>query len=261
MPANTPEQYRTQDNLRARQRLWEQQRAPVDVVGWVLNLASPDLRSDAVVLDAGCGNGMYLAQLRRRPEVTAIGCDLSLGMLRAAEHPLVANADVHALPFRRDAFDVALAAHMLYHVADRAAAAGELRRILRRGGVCIAVTNGANHLSGLRELVEQSVQVATPGWKWKSPSTHGFSLENGAEQLSSAFEEVLIVRPPTAGPVEITDPAVIDDYVGSIADLYQPETTKPWPDVVADVRRAVQEEINRSGAVRVVGDVGALVCR
>ncbi|HYZ57767.1 MAG TPA: class I SAM-dependent methyltransferase [Streptosporangiaceae bacterium] len=50
-------------------------------MGWVLDLArlSPGMR----VLDAGCGNGVYLRALWDR-QVRAVGCDLSMGMLRAA---------------------------------------------------------------------------------------------------------------------------------------------------------------------------------
>jgi ubiquinone/menaquinone biosynthesis C-methylase UbiE len=86
------------------------------------------------VLDVGCGNGLYLAELRRRG-IHAVGCDLSPGMLAAAApHRELVNADVTALPFAPAACDVVLAPHMLYHVADRATAARELRRVLRPGG-------------------------------------------------------------------------------------------------------------------------------
>jgi cyclopropane fatty-acyl-phospholipid synthase-like methyltransferase len=63
-------------------------------VAWVLDLAglSPGMR----VLDAGCGNGLYLRGLRDRG-VAAVGCDLSTGMLRAAAHPALLNADVTGL--------------------------------------------------------------------------------------------------------------------------------------------------------------------
>lgn len=60
------------------------------------------------VLDAGRGNGLYLRALATRP-VRAAGCDLSAGMLRAAGHPALMNADLTALPVRDGAFDVVLA--------------------------------------------------------------------------------------------------------------------------------------------------------
>lgn len=96
----------------------------------VLDLAglSPGVR----VLDAGCGNGLYLRGLRER-RARAMGCDLSWGMLRAVTHPALLNADVAALPVRDGAVDVVIAAHMLDLVPDRPAALRELRRVLVPG--------------------------------------------------------------------------------------------------------------------------------
>jgi SAM-dependent methyltransferase len=95
VPLNPPEQYADDRNLSARQRFWQPQSPHFDIVGWVLGLAglSPGMR----VLDAGCGNGLYLRALARGPG-RAAGCDLSMGMLRAAGHPALVNADVAAQP-------------------------------------------------------------------------------------------------------------------------------------------------------------------
>jgi SAM-dependent methyltransferase len=116
-------------------------------VGWILDLAGLSLGMR--VLDAGCGNGVYLRALVGRA-MRAAGCDLSMGMLRQATHPAVLCADVAALPVHDGAFDVVPAVHMLYHVPGREAAVRELRRVLAPGGVCIAVTNGARALLSLR---------------------------------------------------------------------------------------------------------------
>ena len=75
---------------------------------------------------------MYLRTLRER-RVRAAGCDLSMGMLRAAAHPALVNADVAALPVRDGAVDVVLAAHMLDLVPDRRSALGQLCAPGQRG--------------------------------------------------------------------------------------------------------------------------------
>lgn len=261
MSLNPSTQYVTDANLRARQRLWEYQQPPFDLVAWVLRLAGLRAGSTARVLDVGCGNGLYLAALERRG-VEAVGCDLSIGMLdtaRGAAGPLL-NADVTNLPLDSATFDVVLAPHMLYHVADRAAGAQELRRVLRPGGRCFVVTNGRGHLRSLRSLVESAVRVETPEWEMRNPSTHAFSLENGERQLRHAFDDVTIVRATEAAPVVLTDASIAADYVGSVADHYHHETARPWLEVVEDVRRAVQAVIDRQGSFVVEGESGTFVC-
>jgi SAM-dependent methyltransferase len=257
MALNPLGQYADDRNLRARQRLWQEQVPFFDVVGWVVGLAGlwPGMR----VLDAGCGNGRYLRALAGHP-VRAAGCDLSAGMLRSSAHPALFCADVAALPVRDEAFDVVLAAHMLYHVPDRRAAVRELRRVLAPGGTCVAVTNGANHLLRLRGLVERAAGRAAPGWHME-PATRAFTAENAAPQLAEAFGSVRCVRPPRQGAVVIRDAAVAADYVASWAGFYQEQVPRPWADIVTEVRREVQAVIDREGAFTVSGDLAAFVCR
>jgi len=157
---------------------------------------------------------LYLRGLRGR-RVTAVGCDLSPGMLRAAAHPALLNADVTALPLRDGAVDVALAIHMLYHVPSRETAIRELRRVVAAGGTCIAVTNGSRHTRSLRDLVERAAREETPGWQMR-PATHAFTAENAAAQLGTAFETITCARPASTPPVIIRDAAVAADYVASL---------------------------------------------
>jgi hypothetical protein len=95
----------------------------------------------------------------------------------------------------------------------------------------------------------------------RNPSTHAFSLENGAAQLGVAFDEVTCVRPEAVAPVVVRDAGVVADYVASVADHYQPEVSRPWSEVVDEVRLAVEEAIAERGAFTVSGVSGAFVCR
>jgi len=254
---NPPAQYADDRNLRARQRFWRHQDPYFDIVGWVMDLArlSPGLR----VLDAGCGNGAYLRAVRDR-QAMAVGCDLSMGMLRAASHPALLNPDVAALPLRDGAVDIALAIHMLYHVPSREAAIRELRRVVAAGGTCIAVTNGSRHTRSLRALAERAVRQETPGWQMR-PATWAFTAENAAAQLGAAFETVTCIRPASNPPVVIRDAAVAAGYLASLASHHQDETARPWDDVVEDVRRQVQAVIDHEGAFITCGDLAAFICR
>ena len=258
MTLNPPAQYLDDRNLRARQRFWQYQSPPFDTAAWILDLIR--MPAGLRVLDAGCGNGEYLRGLRDR-QVRAIGCDLSPGMLRAASHPALLNADITALPVRDGAVDVVLAIHMLYHVPDRETAIGELRRVLAAGGTCIAVTNGSQHTRSLRALVERAVREETPGWQMR-PATHAFTAENAA----SAARRRLRVRHlrtsrPATRPVIIRDATVAADYIASLASHYQDETSRPWGEIVEDVRQHVQAAIDDQGAFTTSGDLAAFICQ
>ena len=141
------------------------------------------------------------------------------------------------------------------------AATHELRRAIRPGGYCVAVTNGEMHLRSLRQVLEDVVREDVPQWRIRSESMQSFSLENGAESLSAAFESVTCVRPDRPPRVSIWDAGIAAGYVASLADPYAHETPLPWPQVVERVRRRVQLVIDPEGAFEIVGAPGAFICR
>jgi hypothetical protein len=156
---------------------------------------------------------------------------------------------------------VVLAAHLLDLVPDRSTAISELRRAVAPGGTCVAVTNGAQHLRSLRDLIERAARVSTPEWRMRAPTGSAFTAENATAQLGAAFQEVTCVRPSRASPVVIEDASVAADYVSSLADHYQAQVARPWPEVAEDVRDQVQAVIDTEGGFRTAGDLAALVCR
>jgi SAM-dependent methyltransferase len=245
-------QYATDANLAARQRLWQTSPRDVqfDLFAWVLDMADGD-----DVLDVGCGNGSYLA---RRP--SAIGMDLSPGMLssarRRATSPLVCG-DAQRLPFATASFDAVLAPHMLYHVPDRKLAAKELRRVLRPGGVCIAVTNGSHTHAALVEIVEEAVGT---GWRWARLVDNAFNMENGAAQLATAFDSVETLWAPDV-TFSVVDADALADYVASVADAYEDDAAVEWSDVVERCRERAREIIERDGSLPITARLGAFVCR
>lgn len=98
---------------------------------------------DADVLDVGTGPGVLLVELaERRPDVRVTGIDLSADMIAAArrnlrgfgERATARVADVTALPFGDDAFDVVVTSFSMHHWDRPADAVPELARVLRPGG-------------------------------------------------------------------------------------------------------------------------------
>ena len=124
-----------------------------DWPSWLLDHVEWRLVSN--VLDAGSGPGAYVPALLARVGAAGRVVALDLSLERARAVPVGAHrvqGDVMALPFRDGCFDVALAMHMLYHLADVSGAAHELRRVLSQGGVLIATTNGERDESELVDL-------------------------------------------------------------------------------------------------------------
>jgi SAM-dependent methyltransferase len=94
----------------------------------------------ARVLDAGCGTGALLSRLGKERNTTVYGIDLAreaLAFSRGRGRRGLVQADLTALPFRSDSFDIVTALDVVEHVADDVAALAEIRRVLRPGGVLV----------------------------------------------------------------------------------------------------------------------------
>ena len=112
-----------------------------------------------------------------------MGMDLSAGMLAAARgrsaQAALGVGDAEALPLRDAAIDAVLAMHMLYHVPDRARAIAEMRRVLRPGGVALAVTNTRDHVEALNELIADVLEDVVGGERRNVRAYLRFSAESG----------------------------------------------------------------------------------
>ena len=100
------------------------------------------------ILDIGCGSGRHTGAACRFKDVIAIGADLNAAELHAAKERLqlhdrwgdngggswgLTMANVNALPFEDNYFDLVICAEVLEHIADDRQAAGEIVRVLKPG--------------------------------------------------------------------------------------------------------------------------------
>lgn len=107
---------------------------------------APHLDSTQQLLDVGAGPGTITLEFAQRvARVTAVEISddaLALSRQRAADADVTnidfAVADVHALPFADDSFDVVHAHQVLQHVGDPVQALREMRRVTRPGGIVAA---------------------------------------------------------------------------------------------------------------------------
>ena len=104
-----------------------------------------------LVLDCGCGDGLYLKTLRELGECRVLGFDLNGTSLRLAkEHvnsmsvPFV-QGNSCALPFGDNTFDKIFSTEVLEHIPDDHQALREIHRILKPGGRLIITVPNHNY--------------------------------------------------------------------------------------------------------------------
>jgi SAM-dependent methyltransferase len=94
-----------------------------------------------LILDAGCGDGIDLANQARREDVEIVGVDISRGgtqtsFRRTASLPNahVVQADLRRLPFDAEQFDLSYSYGVLHHLAPPEAGLAEIVRVVKPGG-------------------------------------------------------------------------------------------------------------------------------
>lgn len=165
----------------------------------------PDLRG-LTALDAACGSGRYLRELKARG-AAAIGMDLSPAMLDRAREATtrIARADLRALPFDAMSIDLVICGLALGDVAEIELVLVEMARVLRPGGRLIySVVHPAGEAAGWSRTFESEGRRWAVDGFWHSLDRHrqccaaaGFVIEEWREPSlpqSPEMRAVLVVR-------------------------------------------------------------------
>ena len=162
-----------------------------------------------LALDAGAGSGVAGDALRARG-ARAVAADREFDMAAYADRPAV-TADVTALPFRDQVFDVAVAAFVVNHLPDPVAGLSELRRVTRRGGAVLASTFSADRAAakGAVDSVVQAYGFVAPDW-YVDLQTHARAIGDagavGAALRAAGFARSTVTEEPVdVGPLEPGD--------------------------------------------------------
>jgi len=219
---------------------------------WVFDVLSK-LPANAKILELGSGPAYLWKECSSRIpanwDITL--SDLSSGMVDAAWRNLVVTGrnfkfkeiDAQSIPFEDETFDAVIANFMLYHVPDRPKALSEIKRVLKPGGHLIAATVGENHM---REALHWTQQVG--GEALARPSVQ-FTLENGFDQLASAFSKVELTR--YSDSLRVTEVKPLIAYMLSnvpTGDLIESE--------LLNVEKELTKELKTKGEILITKDSG-----
>lgn len=148
------------------------------------------------VLDAGCGTGRRMREVNGR---LVIGIDVTFNMLAHAKRRVrLAAADVRALPFQADLFDLVYCRLVLGHVAELSIAYAELARVCRAAGTVIvsdfhAAAADAGHRRTFRDAAGRLHEVEH---YVHTPMAH-------ASAAAAAGLRVIRVEDATVGPAVV----------------------------------------------------------
>jgi ubiquinone/menaquinone biosynthesis C-methylase UbiE len=188
---------------------------------WLDRVAAHAPPAPEVILDIGCGTGRFTHPLAERFQARVVGIDPSLKMLEAARSKRSSGrvefrrASAEELPSEDGSADLIFMSMALHHLADRARAAREFRRVLRAQGR-LSVRNAtrdcvypqARFFRGFQAIVETEL-----------PSRDEvFALFEGAGLSLEAYE--IVKHPIAASWQDLADKLALraDSFLARLPD-------------------------------------------
>jgi 2-polyprenyl-3-methyl-5-hydroxy-6-metoxy-1,4-benzoquinol methylase len=252
------QQYVSSGNLDARHALHA--RYSTNAYGWFRWLFDQfDLPERCTILELGGGTGaLWSANLDRLPPGWQITLtDLSSGMVETARTALgdwpqfaFGVLDARHLGAASNVYDMVVANHMLYHLADLDGALAAIRSALRPGGRLYASTIGERHMIELQEIAQHHA-LGCDVWGGLRPQ--GFVLETGASHLLRHFG--------TAERRLYEDSLCVTEAEPLVAYLLSTAAREALAPHVAALLTELRARIAAEGAIHISKETGLFIAR
>ncbi|HPI93430.1 MAG TPA: methyltransferase domain-containing protein [Deltaproteobacteria bacterium] len=240
-------------------------------------LEGVDLRASSDVLDLGCGYGFFTESLagRLRPGAKVMGIDVvdhsnresfldTVTLMGYRASFIHGSADI-IRDMAHAGFDLVIASYSLYFFPHLIP---DIARVLRRGGLFIAVTHSKYSLRELTSFVPFSMRTAglgQPGELRINRLFRAFSMEDGRSQLESYFDDVerVVYENSLVFPLDRFEACI--DYLDTKKHLILKEVTDTHParfdTVYALLVKALFDHASAHGKVLITKDDGIFRCR
>ncbi|MFQ6083223.1 MAG: class I SAM-dependent methyltransferase [Candidatus Aminicenantia bacterium] len=159
------------------------------------------------ILNLGCGNGQESEELANQLLCKIIGVDIEFNFIKISNKKVnFCQNNSENLSFKDESFDAVYCYHVLEHILNYHKALSEIKRILKKGGVCyIGVPNKHRLLGSLgtdRVTFWDKIKNNIIDWKYRikgefenEKGAHaGFVEEFLRRELEKYFSQVYSVR-------------------------------------------------------------------
>ncbi len=154
-----------------------------------------DGRKDLTVLDVGCGTGAMSARLQKRGHVVSADfSSLALKFSRRRKLTGLVQLDAMNLGLADDSFDVITAMDMLEHLPDDHAAVCEFFRVLKPGGLVVAMVPAYKHLWSEHDTALMHFRRYTRSEMTELFIRRGFSVKRVSHTMTTLYPFVALQR-------------------------------------------------------------------
>jgi SAM-dependent methyltransferase len=147
------------------------------------------LPRNARILDAGCGSGRMLDELRHRGRVTGVDANADAVSATRRRGHVAWLATIEDMPFTDASFDLVTCLDVIEHTPDDRVTLRELRRVTRPGGALVVTVPAYQALWSAHDIVNGHYR------RYRVPELRAAAQEAGWYHVRDSYFNALLLAP------------------------------------------------------------------